>query len=106
MPILRLDVPEGQHKPYCTDSGTYKIRSAGQNIAVDPPRVTAMILETESSEFVGRFKAAADEVSSALQMLQRDISGQIDSVSRISESAAASADQALGVAQDLMSIVE
>ena len=65
-----------------------------------------MILETESSEFVGRFKAAADEVLSALQMLQRDISGQIDSVSRIAESAAASADQALGVAQDLMSIVE
>lgn len=47
-PIYRIDIVEGTHKPYCTAKGTYKIRSDGRNVAIDPDMMAALILERET----------------------------------------------------------
>lgn len=76
-PIFRLDVSEGADKPYATSSGLYKIRSEGQNVAIDPGMITAIILEREADEFVSRFKHASDELVTKLNEIYRDLENQI-----------------------------
>ena len=51
-PFISIDVPEVAHKPYCTAAGTYKNRADGQNIALEPPLLKAMILHAEADEFI------------------------------------------------------
>ena len=94
LPILRVDIPEGDLKPYCTASGTYKIRSEGRNAAIDPPLMKAMILESEVEEFVQRFKHAGNELLSEIKRVETDLAGQILAVREATESATESARRA------------
>ncbi len=86
-PIFRIDVPEGANKPYCTSSGTYKIRAEGQNTALDPSMIRAMILEQESDQFVARFKAAADELLKQVNQVHTDLAEQIQRVKQAADEA-------------------
>jgi len=95
-PFLRIDVKEGVDKPYCTASGTYKIRADGQNIALEPSLLKPIVLHSEADEFVARFKTAAEGVIERLEAVHRDLSVQIQSA----EEAAAEAAQAAMDAQD------
>lgn len=76
-PIIRIDVREGVDKPYATSSGQYKIRSQGQNVAIDPGLMTAIILEREADEFVSRFKHASDDLLMKLNEIYRNLESQI-----------------------------
>jgi predicted HTH transcriptional regulator len=96
-PILRIDIPEGVDKPYSTPSGTYKIRSEGRNVGIDPSLMKAMILQSETEEFVNRFRHAAEDVLSELRSVQTLLSEQIERVNQVAEVArdtAARAEQA------------
>ena len=103
-PIYRIDVPAGGEKPYCTSSGLYKIRAEGQNIAIDPPLMKAIILEQEADQFVARFKAAGDDLLRQIDRVHADLGEQISRVeqaadeaieaSRLAEEAARDAEQA------------
>jgi ATP-dependent DNA helicase RecG len=95
-PILRLDIPEGPDKPYCTASGLYKIRADGQNIALEPALMKAMILHQEADEFIARFRMAAEDVISHLSDVHQDLAQQIQRA----EEAATEAAQAAMDAQD------
>jgi len=86
-PIYRIDVPEGKEKPYSTNAGLYKIRAEGQNIAIDPPLMKAIILEREADEFVARFKAAADELLKQINQVHKDLDKQIRRVERAARDA-------------------
>jgi tRNA (adenine37-N6)-methyltransferase len=86
-PILRIDIPEGGSKPYCTASGTYKIRSEGRNVAIDPPLMKAMILQSEVDAFVRRFKHAGNELLQGLQSVERDLVTQIGVLRETAEKA-------------------
>jgi predicted HTH transcriptional regulator len=86
-PIYRIDVPEGKVKPYCTGSGLYKMRAEGQNVAIDPPLMRAIILEKEAEEFVARFKAAGDELLKEIDRVHQDLAEQIQRVERAAEEA-------------------
>lgn len=90
-PILRIDIPEGQHKPYSTAGGTYKIRSEGRNIAIDPPLMKAMILESEVDEFVERFNQVGKELLEELEKVEKDLAGQMDTVKKAAAKAMESA---------------
>ncbi len=35
-PIIRIEIPSGKFKPYCTSSGIYLIRGDGKNIPLNP----------------------------------------------------------------------
>ena len=86
-PIYRIDVPEGTSKPYCTGAGIYKIRVQGQNIAIDPPLMKAIILQQEADEFVMRFKAAADELLKHIDHVHKSLDKQVRRVERAARDA-------------------
>ena len=99
-PILRIEVPEGEMKPYCTGSGTYKLRADGQNVAIDPQLMRAMILQAEADEFVARFKAAGDAFIGELNAVHTDLTRQIEVVEAIAAEAAEAARDAQQAADD------
>jgi hypothetical protein len=99
-PILRIDIPNGKDKPYATSSGTYKIRSEGKNLAIDPPLMKAIILESEADEFVARFRHAADGLIQRIETMSADLSHQIGTVRRAAEIANESAQRAEAAAQE------
>jgi ATP-dependent DNA helicase RecG len=72
-PILRIDIPEGDKKPYCTSSGMYKTRADGRNIAIDPSMMRAMILDIESAQFLKRFKSAGDELVDQINYVHKEL---------------------------------
>jgi predicted HTH transcriptional regulator len=99
-PIYRIDIPEGIEKPYCTNSGLYKIRAEGQNLAIDPPLMKAIILEKEANEFVARFKAAGDELLKQIDLVHQDLGEQIQRVEQAADEATEAARDAEQAAQE------
>ena len=99
-PIMRIDIPQGPDKPYATSSGTYKIRSEGRNLAIDPPLMKALILESEANEFVSRFRHAADGLVEKLDTMSDDLTHEIHIVRKAAELADESARRAEAAAQD------
>lgn len=99
-PIYRITIPEGKDKPYGTSSGTYKIRADGQNIAIDPTMMTAIILEKETEEFIARFSSAADALLAEINHVHHSLEQQILRVELAVESAEAAAHEATAAAED------
>lgn len=93
-PIYRIDILEGTRKPYCTEKGTYKIRSDGRNLAIDPDMMAALILEREREQFVARFRTAADHVIGSLEQMERRLNQSLARVESVAQSAAEAAEQA------------
>lgn len=100
-PILRIDVPEGDMKPYCSGAGTYKLRADGQNVAIDPQLMRAIILQAEADEFVARFKAAGDAFVDELNAVHSDLTRQIEIVEGIAAEAAEAARDAHQAADEM-----
>jgi len=94
-PIIRIDIPKGDEKPYCTSSGMYKMRADGQNIAIDPPLMKSIIMEKESEEFLARFRAAGDDLLKQMRILQEELSTQIMDVESLAQAAADAAEESL-----------
>ncbi len=99
-PIMRIDIPEGADKPYSTSSGTYKIRSEGRNVGIDPSLMKAMILQSETDEFVKRFRHAATDVIKELSDVRKELSEQIERVRQAAELARDTAARAEDAAQE------
>lgn len=68
-PIFRIEIPTGEQKPYCTESGTYKIRKDGKNQGLKPEALLNLFLKKESQKFSVRFKEATDEIVTTIQSL-------------------------------------
>jgi predicted HTH transcriptional regulator len=99
-PIYRIDIPEGSHKPYCTAKGTYKIRSDGRNVAIDPDMMAALILERETERFVERFQAAANEVVRNLEQMEQRLNRSLGKIEGVAERAVEAASQATQAAEE------
>jgi len=87
-PFYRVEIPSGSHKPYCTNSGTYKIREDGRNNPLHPEQLLAMFLDREGEEFRSRFSQAAGELESKMAStldvvgdLEHVITAKIDEIS-------------------------
>jgi ATP-dependent DNA helicase RecG len=65
-PFYRVEVPSGSQKPFCTAGGTYKIRGDGRTKALLPSRLLYMFVESESREFVDRFREATKNLEISL----------------------------------------
>lgn len=79
-PFVRLEIPSGKSKPYCTPSGTYKIRGDGQNRALLPNEVLQILLASETETFITRFREATDHVHEQLRHLTTNLSQQFEFV--------------------------
>jgi len=89
-PIYRIDMLEGIDKPYCTSSGLYKIRAEGQNVAIDPPLMKAIILEKEAN----------DELLKQINRVHLDLVEQIQRVEQAADEATEAARDAEQAALD------
>lgn len=130
-PIMRLEIPSGSHKPYCTKQGIYKIRGDGRTIALLPNRLLNLFIETEGIEFINRFQGATkgleetlDEVTSKIEKrfsnfqdyidgmeksIRESLNGVFDSANnteQLSDEATASASEALGYLIEMMGKVD
>lgn len=66
LPFYRVEIPSGAHKPYATNSGTYKIREDGRNNSLLPEQLLRMFLEREGKEFRLRFSEATGKLESRM----------------------------------------
>lgn len=88
-PFLRIEIPSGQQKPYCTSGGTYKIRGDARNEPLTPLRLLEMFMEAENDRFINRFSQATVEleqsigdVKTRLLKEMEDISVHVDELRR------------------------
>ncbi|MFO7626811.1 MAG: ATP-binding protein [Candidatus Fermentibacteraceae bacterium] len=86
-PFLRVEIPPGRNRPYCTSGGTYKVRGDARNEALTPDKLLALFLETENSRFVNRFREAASDLEDSILEVKKklvdemgDIYRQVDSL--------------------------
>lgn len=66
-PLIRLEIPSGPNKPYCTRRGTYKIRGDGRTDAMYPLRLLSIFVEKEGERFLERFRRATGQMKSSVQ---------------------------------------
>lgn len=99
-PIYRIGISEGPRKPYCTQKGTYKIRSDGRNVAIDPDMMTALIVERETERFLERFRAAAADVVRNLQEMEQRLIKGLGQVEAVAQRAVEAADRATWAAEE------
>lgn len=71
--FYRLEIPSGPNKPYCTQKGEYKIRDDGNNKVLHPKNLLSIFLETESNEFINRFRKASEELETVLSNVSDDV---------------------------------
>ncbi len=86
-PFLRVEIPPGRNRPYCTSGGTYKVRGDARNEALTPDKLLSLFLETENARFVNRFREAASDLEGSLLEVKKklveemgDIYRQVDSL--------------------------
>jgi ATP-dependent DNA helicase RecG len=73
LPFLRIEIPSGPAKPYCTRKGIYAIRGDGRTKALLPGRLLSLFLETEAEQFFTRFREATGELESSLTVLKSQV---------------------------------
>jgi hypothetical protein len=66
-PFLRIEIPSGGEKPYCTPSGTYKIRGDGRNRPMLPQHILSILMDREAKEFQNRFSTATEGIEVSLR---------------------------------------
>ena len=73
LPFYRVEVLPGKHKPYCTQSGVYKVRQDGRNRALTPKELLQMFLSLESESFLHKFKEATLEMRGQLATQNQEL---------------------------------
>lgn len=78
IPFYRLEIPSGNKKPYSTAGGVYKIRGDGRVKALLPGRLLSMFVETESQQFIERFREATKMLEKGLMDTKSKITKEIN----------------------------
>ena len=99
-PIIRVEIAEGKDKPYGTSGGVYKRRVGARNVAIDASLMKALVLESESDQFIQRFKGAGDEIVEAVNDVHGSLLGAISRVEDAAHEATDAASQAASAAED------
>jgi hypothetical protein len=79
-PFLRVEIPSGPHKPYCTKGGTYKTRSDGRNASLLPPDLLALFVDVEGRRFLDTFRAATTELGTVLGTVKVNLEASVKDV--------------------------
>lgn len=86
--FLRIDIPPSSTRPHCTAKGTYLGRSGPRNVALLPPALLGIFLESEAGMFQARFTEATThvtesiaETAEAVQKMQEQIGDRIEDIS-------------------------
>jgi ATP-dependent DNA helicase RecG len=65
-PFLRIEIPSGPGKPYCTSGGTYKVRGDARNDALTPDRLLQLFMDAENDRFMQRFSRATEDLEHSI----------------------------------------
>ena len=78
-PILRIEIPPGHHKPYCTQRGEYCIRSDARVRALYPDELLAIFMDREGEQFLSRFHNAVHQLEQQVGSIRHALSaGMLD----------------------------
>ena len=99
-PIIRVEISEGNDKPYGTSGGVYKRRVGARNVSIDSSLMKTLVLESESEEFIRRFKAAGDEIVKAVEEAHSSLLEAVESVEGAAHEAADAAHEATAAAEE------
>ena len=80
VPFLRVEIPTGAVKPYCTSSGTYKVRGDGRNKPMFPSHLLGLFLEQESRQFLDRFQSASDSLVATVHTLRDRLGEELENI--------------------------
>lgn len=72
-PFIRIEIPAGENKPYCTQGGRYKIRRDGRSSGMRPSMIFNILIEKEYLKFSKRFKEATTELEKELTKLKSNV---------------------------------
>ncbi|GGB95474.1 hypothetical protein GCM10011352_21960 [Marinobacterium zhoushanense] len=81
-PILRIEIPSGHLKPYCTHGGEYRIRTDGRNRALLPEELLAIYMDREGEQFLSRFRDAVFQLEHQVEGVNYSLSKGILAVSQ------------------------
>lgn len=86
-PFLRVEIPSGPGKPYCTSGGTYKIRGDARNDPLTPDRLLQVFMDAENDRFINRFSQATRDLENSILDVKakllsemEEIYGQVDTL--------------------------
>lgn len=94
-PVIRVKVPSGKDKPYCTSSGVYCTRTDGAKRLLHPDELLDIFLEKESKKFFKKFNDVTekldkkiDEVTTSLDLiddkLEQKVNAAIKDINKVS----------------------
>ncbi|MDI3326835.1 ATP-binding protein [Pontibacterium granulatum] len=73
-PILRIEIPPGHYKPYCTQRGEYCIRSDARVRALFPDELLAIFMDREGEQFISRFQDAVHQLEQQVGSIRHSLS--------------------------------
>ena len=73
LPFLRVDIPSGDMKPYCTPGGRYMTRGDGRKLPLLPQELLTVFLQERAEEFAVRFREATSSLQSDIDTLQDEV---------------------------------
>lgn len=77
--ILRIEIPPGLHKPYCTQRGEYCIRADARVRALFPDELLAIFMDREGEQFISRFNDAVHQLEQQVGSIRHTLSaGMLD----------------------------
>ncbi len=68
-PILRIEIPAQQNRPFCNSRGEYSIRANGRNRALYPTELLNIFLDAESALFFDRFQKVAGQLGNQVAQI-------------------------------------
>jgi len=111
-PIVRIKIPSGDSKPYCTNKGTYKIRDGNMNAAIHPPKLLQMFIVSETEIFTERFQENTRNLEKMtagiyklIDNLESTVGSKIDDIDSSMMMAEWEASDASSAASNVLSIV-
>ena len=79
-PFLRVEIPSGPRKPYCTSGGTYKIRGDARNDPLTPDRLLQLFMESENDRFINRFSQATRDLESSILDVKAKLLSELEEI--------------------------
>lgn len=75
--IMRIEVPSGHLKPYCSPRGEYSIRAEGRNRALYPEELLLIFMDSEGDKFLSRFRTAVSELETQVGSINHSLSNDM-----------------------------
>jgi len=79
-PFLRVEIPSGLKKPYCSSGGTYKIRGDARNEPLTPEKLLALFMDTENAQFINRFSQVTHDLEQSISEVKSRLLSEMEEI--------------------------